>query len=509
MPHFSALQFLTKKNLTQYGVALLLLLPFFCLNVRSSFHWGDDFAVYVKQAINISEGKNFYETTYQFVPGFSSLPPVAPVGFSLLLAPVYSVFGVNPYVLALLMSVLFVLWALVACYFFRKEFGFSTSLVILLFAFYPNFMLWLKLLITSDILFCIFFLLTILFLTRGEITKHRNYLIAGIFGGLAIITRNVGWILIPAVWFYYMYSTLINLKVSSQNKISNPCLVNTLVFTIAAVTLPVIFNQFLFKTPIDYVSDTARLFSLGMVFGTVKSNVIHYGKSFLSLYQSTDPSLKTFSAIFSGFVLLLTIAGACMKIYHNADLGDFICGCYLTFILCFPVISDYRYIVPVHVILVLYFFFGARVFLSRLSKVLIPASKVVFLILMLLVFKDHLQYLWEHGRETVPGPYEEIVQETFQYLRTAVPDSELIVFNKPRALALYTNKKTTMQNWDKSPEENFNYLHALGAKYYLYSWMVKDENFAEVIEGNRKNFREVYKNWQFTLFKDTTFTENR
>ena len=71
----------------------LLCLPVLFINIKDTHDWGDDPAQYIHQAKNIVDGKPQSETGYIFNEDNFLDPKAYPVGFPLLLAPVYCFFG--------------------------------------------------------------------------------------------------------------------------------------------------------------------------------------------------------------------------------------------------------------------------------------------------------------------------------------------------------------------------------------------------------------------------------
>ncbi|MDB5280979.1 MAG: 4-amino-4-deoxy-L-arabinose transferase, partial [Bacteroidota bacterium] len=221
-------------------------------------------------------------------------------------------------------------------------------------------------------------------------------------------------------------------------------------------------------------------------------------------FKSSDPELAIYSTII-GFVFLgLTGLGFIYKVSKKTEIFDFIFLCYLLVIFLFSFVSDYRYIVPIHIFLMLYLFTGLKYLAAKLRLRQTTIAQLIFVALILFMYSDHLHYIWTTRNDILEGPYEPISQETFAYLRTHIPDDQIIVFNKARTLALYTGKKTTIHNFNATSSENYRRLHAMGARYYLLNPKVDDFNYVALIRYKQKDFKPIYQNWQFTLFEDTT-----
>jgi hypothetical protein len=83
----------------RYGIVMVLLAivaPVYVRAIRPQHHWGGDFSVYIAQTQNLLEGRAFYSSSYVVTPQSALNHPsaYAPVP-SLLMAPFYSVFGLN------------------------------------------------------------------------------------------------------------------------------------------------------------------------------------------------------------------------------------------------------------------------------------------------------------------------------------------------------------------------------------------------------------------------------
>ena len=111
------------SNGVKYLAVALICLPAFFINIKSSHDWGDDFAQYIHQAKNITAGIPQQQTGYIYNPEFHHLgPPAYPVGFPLLLAPVYAIFGNSIKHFDIYISFFLLGFALLMFYFLHKHY---------------------------------------------------------------------------------------------------------------------------------------------------------------------------------------------------------------------------------------------------------------------------------------------------------------------------------------------------------------------------------------------------
>ena len=122
-----------------YFLIALLCLHVFFINIKNSHDWGDDFAQYIHQAKNITEGISQTETGFIFNKDFPLYsPPAYFMGFPLLLAPVYAVAGNDIRAFSFLISTFLFLSAIVFFRFFNSYFNpFSSCLLVLIILYNP------------------------------------------------------------------------------------------------------------------------------------------------------------------------------------------------------------------------------------------------------------------------------------------------------------------------------------------------------------------------------------
>ncbi len=492
MKESNELHFTTTK---EYFILILVLAPLLWINVRSSQHWGDDFSVYINQTQNIISGNRFDSSTYIYDPLICSAVPSAPVGFSLLLVPVYQLFGFNMYALSLYLSIIYVAWAMLCYALFRRQFSCDVSLLIVIATFYPNFMLWLKLLICSDVPFSMWITAGFLLWTEEDSFKLPKVLAAILFFLIALITRAPAIVLLPAALSWMLYRSTVFKGLRS----GYPAFL-LIVFLLLGYIL---INHVIFPPRFRYESYTIGAFSVTKMGNNLLQNSVLYSKEFFSLYTTDTKHLHELSLLFAGVLLIVSIVSLFIQLFRRGSLLDWFVIFYLIMILTYKYTADYRYIAPVHPFLLMYAAMALQVLVEKLSisKLMMKISVVVFLFV---IFSKHTTYLAQTTSDTVPGPYEDIAQKTFAYLHNNFDQKETIAFNKPRALALFSGVSTTHYLFDASAATNAENLRRRKVRYFLHSWQMHESGYDNLINLVKPHCLEEYKNWQFTLYRDTT-----
>ncbi|MDW8038253.1 MAG: hypothetical protein RMI90_09455 [Thermoguttaceae bacterium] len=92
----------------------------YCL--REGHPWGDDFAQYLMHARNLAEGRPYAQTGYIYHPEYPQLgPPAYPPGTPLLLAPIWKLWGLNWTALKWSMIGCLLVWLALLNWYFRAD----------------------------------------------------------------------------------------------------------------------------------------------------------------------------------------------------------------------------------------------------------------------------------------------------------------------------------------------------------------------------------------------------
>ena len=125
--------------------AVLLALPLIFLNTKESSNWGGDFAHYIHQAINIVEGIPQSQNGYVYNPDYTAVAPrTYPVGFPIILAPIYALFGNNFLAFSYFMGALLFGTSILVFALLRQNFHWAVALSGMVFVGYSNWTLGMK-----------------------------------------------------------------------------------------------------------------------------------------------------------------------------------------------------------------------------------------------------------------------------------------------------------------------------------------------------------------------------
>jgi hypothetical protein len=423
--------------------------------------WSDDFALYVSHARNLVEGTKYADTKFVFNPANSLYSPRAyPPGFPLLLAPVYAARGLDLQAFKAIVTLSLVLsLPLLTLLLARKHgrdialgsaalFGLSTLVW--------NFQRY----ILPDIPFLLLTTVVLLVLDRRESADSSKEFWLSILAGLLIYatyaTRVLGLTLLVGAICHDI--------IQRQKSVSRTAVLLAAFLCAGGVQRWILGNLDLYNTgtrsglPSINISG-GRSGAFGICFSCIPRNLYRSfaGLKFLAFLPNWIAPLFAYVVLFA---IVLGIADhhfrdvwksrttrsvpdALLTLLRGLSAFDLYATVYMSALLVMPFFS-YRYVIPVLPLAVAYALEGGSAIGGYLT-----ADRRAGCLLML--FAGLTIYVVSH---VLAGPQESDgridmsaaeAQNLFAFIRTKTSGDSLIAFNKPRALALFTNRRSTLR----------------------------------------------------------------
>ena len=431
------------KKLFEYLLVILLLSPLLCINIRSTQDWGDDYAAYLREAKNISEGKPFYQSRFEYHNyNIAYAPPYYSYGFPLLLSPVVKTCGLDFSALNFYMSLWAVAWALLIFYFLRHNFSFFISLSFTLIFFLNPFFFDFKTGVISDIPFSFFFLLSFLLYQQRKDKPLYYYLFAGLIIAFTIGMRGMGIILLPVIAFEWMLKCIQFIsKIIPIDEIKKETR-ETAAVLVSAIVFILLLGHFIFRSPVDLTHHFLQLFISHQYWDVVLKNLDIYTIQFSYLFHH-DVGKYSFSIQYTAaFMLVFLVIGILNTIFskHRSEL--FFLVSYCAVIMLYPVYTQgFRFLFPVLPFLIFCIIRGAG---SINTSIVYNRSFLlfIFLLFILMQYKKEVYALRESQQVPERGPFTEDNRKALDYIKTNINDTALIASLKPRAVELFTSKRT-------------------------------------------------------------------
>jgi len=488
-------------------VLIAIIASFYLFTMREGHSWGDDFSMYLLHAKNIVEGKGYAETPYLFNPSYPGIGPKAyPPVLPLTLAPIYLWFGLNITAMKIVVSAFFLggLWVLFLIY--RKQLTWPAAAA-LMFLVGANPYFWdFKDEIMSDFVFMFFVWITLYAVDRHYEGRKKDRfsgslpyaMLVGAAMYLAYATRVVGVILPAALCLY----EIIRFKRLSRFAIMAILITGTLILLQTMLLSNVGGGYLSFFKKLTTTTDIAKLYL---------NNVTEY-ISALSAFLDNGHSRLVRRALFL-VVSLLAVLGLRRIIKNGVTIFEVFLFLYLAALVITP-FQDYRYLFP---IIPLYFFYACIGAMDLRSLVRGQVWQYApFIVAGAFIVSYSAMYTTLDFGPIRGGVEREESKELFQYVRNYTQPDDIFIFRKPRALALFTGRRTAVyprpsESSSTSDQAAWYYFQDIRARYFVVgtteAWASNHANIRDIrwerqfVERHKECFEEVFSNADFTLYK--------
>ena len=471
-----------------YDLVLVLLLTFPAVFIgrEISSDWGGDFAMYISEAMQIVKGQAVTQTHYIYNEQAPLLgPAVYPVGFPLLLSPVVYFYGNDIRPLIAFMSFFILLLALVQQLFFRRFFSRTISLILVLLVIYNPWTIRFKNEILADVPFALFFLLTILLYLR----KAPGWIIS-LSMGVAMLVKSAGLVIPVAV---FAYAVFLIVKAPEKWKETAGQLVLPAVSALAGV---LVINKLIFHIPSD-LQLYAHHFIRGGLWHIMLSNITLYTDTFLKFFHRSFDDFYFVVLITQSVMLTMFLVGL---INSKKDLLFFIFSAYLLMLFIYPYqLSGFRFLLPVFPIALYYAGNGLR--FVRWNYTINKHLAITFMAIFLLgQYVPELTDIIKKPVKILPGPQEQTSREAFNFIRNNIGEDEVILFLKPRVLALYTGRDAVCNELNDSDEDIIRLLKKTGTHYLLTNVNLANPALDHFIKSHKNDLEIIWSNKKFKLY---------
>lgn len=470
-------------------VVLLCCTPLFFLNIKDSHDWGGDFAMYIKQAINISNGVPHHQTGYIYNENYSLLgPPAYTAGFPLLLSPLARFCGkeIKPYVV--FMSVLLSLFALGIAFLlakYNRTAAFMLPPLIILNPWTLSF----KSEIVADIPFSLFTIISVLYLRRH---LHTNMVIPGaLLTTAAISIKGMGMLLFVSVIIYHL---ILNLKHRRSHR-------SLLFYFICTASLVFLFNKILFPIPGHKVYPYLNPEMLEEAWRSFAFNSKYYIEVIQAFFNPHNPDFRFLGNVVSPALLAILLFGMVHKFLNAPQLEDLVFVAFLIVILFYPYgASGFRYLLPLSPMLLIYLYSGLTLPFKRNEK-LKSYCLIVTAVIVLSCYQYQIRQIINYRNYPIAGPYEEQSSDVFEYISKNTLADERILFAKPRVLSLLTNRACAANNPALGEKEIERVLSEKKINYILINYKISDEAIKNFVNNNQLQLQETILNDEYSIYK--------
>jgi hypothetical protein len=441
----------TKSN--RYLILLLGLVAFLqVVFLRPGHQWGDDFAHYILQAKHLVTLHEFVAREYIPNPDALNLgPQTLPPGLSVILAPVYAAFGLNLAAMKIVLILIFTggLYFLDGLFADRLPQPWRYALILLVGL--SPYVFSLRDEIETEKAFVALLLLTLWLTKRAFSPTGARSMKLAILIGICVFgmcaTRNTGLAILPVF-------PLLDLLNSRPRRITWFSI--TIILTAGLLLSPIII---LLHTTSGY----AHLFNFSPLW--IAQSALAFAKRFEIFWWGKDPRWP--GNVTLVLVAVLAALGLFRDVRKHVGPAELFLPCYLAVILPYFSPGFQLYLLPLYPLLVGYaligFFNLAGGWRYRSAAIALGMSAVA-----LLFGTAFWKTNWGPIREGLEDPEFAAVCD---FIHDKTVSTEIVVFRKPRLLALLTEHPSTVYpmhlDRDPEPDEIWNYLVRVHASYVV------------------------------------------
>lgn len=407
----------------------------------------DDFAAYIMHAANLVNGAPY--TDLHYIPNPKALwlapangyPPVYPF----LLTPAYKFWGLRLIPFKIITVLCFVGSLLILAKLVEPQLPGSMTIVLLFFV-AANQVFWeAREYIYSEFPYLLFSLASLLVIDRGygtlkrEQTRLLKALLLAILLYATYGTRTIGVALLPA----FIAADLAKFRRPSRFMLLSVSLALALIAT-QAIAL---------TAPTGYVQ--AFEFSIRVAL----RNFFFYSKTLSYAWQNGFS--KPVQIVFALFFTALAASGFLRRLWTRRSAMEFYLLCYLPILLFWPAEIGLRGLLP---ILPLYFAYGLAEFSHAIRTFSPQARAAAFAGLLVFVSATYAGNLFQRASlPHQPDVTDPAAQELFAFLRNHTAPSAVLIFPKPRTLALFTGRRVGSFDPGERPADSLDFMRSAHA----------------------------------------------
>ncbi|MCU0435905.1 MAG: hypothetical protein MUC87_20780 [Bacteroidia bacterium] len=473
-------------------VVLFTLLPLFFINIKSSCDWGDDFAQYLHQAQHIISGESQNETGYIFNQNYPDLGPQAyPAGFPLLLAPVIYFKGLDIISLNLYITLFWVLCCFTGYLLLRTTLSYIPAMVIMLIIAYNPLLLQFKTEIVSDLPFTLISMLSIYLMFKKESLVGSILICVLIALSLHIRLAGLPLVLVFVLNKFFLEKHWKAFSFRTHKNTFIALLAGVTVYLAIYIGFPCEVN---YKLP-DESGDHWKIFNDHL------SYTVHQLSWMFRWYDMKEYS--SIGILTSCSLLIFSLLGMLYTFRNNKKSLLLIYTAIYLFMIFYHRSGHQgmRFIYPVLFILFLFAAIGLRKNLENLNWTKHRWIAIISGALILFSYNYEVEKIILAEDSITDGPQTREADSLFAYIHTSLPPKSIVAFDKPRALALYTQVHSFALNPVASDAEIRNDLNRLQAAYILTSQSLSTDNIRNFPLKDTASFTPLFSSSQFRLYR--------
>jgi 4-amino-4-deoxy-L-arabinose transferase-like glycosyltransferase len=393
-------------------------------------------------------------------------------------------------------SVTYLILGLLMVSFYKRDFTPVTALVLTFVFLYNPQMILFKGEVVSDIPFTAMLLLNFLLYQKLKPGNLVQMILLSLVTGFMLSMRPAGITFVAAIvteQVVLLYKRKVNFRDFT---------IHTGIFTTIPILIYFILNILIFKIPSGgSISDYLTYFSRGNSLHFIPENLLHHIKVLRFFLVPETVGFKGFSYFFGAVMMGFILLGFIKRIRNNPGIMDWFFIFYCVMLLIYPKnTTPFRLMIPLGFIFLFYAATGIKA-IKFITEMTDWKKAIALGIVIMIVFMPGIVSIASTGDKTVEGPQQETSVEAFKYIHNAVPAEAIVVFAKPRALALYSGCQSMADPFTTDLAQINNQIIDVRATYLLVHRKITTKPMMQYVGVMQNHFSKQWGNNDFTLYK--------
>jgi hypothetical protein len=321
-------------------------------------------------------------------------------------------------------------------------------------------------------------------------------IIIAVLGGLLMSVRTIGVIFPIAVLIWAIRKRFIDKDKSPMTK----CVCGFLV-GVGSILFYLLLNELIFNIPQAEGGSYAGIWGEENLYTTVVLNLAYYTDHFQYFFAPWGGLWNFLPLILGSVIFTFTLLGMLRSFFKRLELIDMIVILYLGVLVIYPYRhGGIRFLVPIMPFLLYYLARGLELvnLFPRISR----SAKIIFLgCLVLVSYLNMFWYILQTDHLTLNGPQEANAVEAIEYIRENTGAEDVILFAKPRVLALYSERNCLANHVENDSRQIADLIFAYNVAWVLTHTEISDDAIHKFIKEQDNLCEYFWSNDKFVLYR--------
>jgi hypothetical protein len=270
---------------------------------------------------------------------------------------------------------------------------------------------------------------------------------------------------------------------------------------VGSILLYLLLNNVIFPIPQAEGGSYSGIWGEESLYATILANMAYYTEQFKYFFSPWGASWNFLPLILKAAIFTFTLLGMIRSFFRRLELIDMIVILYLGILLIYPYRhAGIRFLFPVMPLLMYYLARGLET--VQLFPGIRKNAKAWFL--GGLVLASYLHMFWytvKTDHQTLDGPQKPLATEAFDYIREHTAEDDVVIFAKPRVLALYTGRASLANNKGSTSRDIADLIFDYEVDYVLTHTVISDQAIHDFIRAQDYICEYEWSNEEFVLYK--------